>query len=513
MSEKDFFDYVPKEKALIETPQTSGQKEFYCHILNTFHEGFTIQDRNGKILFLNESALKILGLTQDQLVGKSFLDPAWHVVHEDGSAFLLSDCPSMKTVTFGFPQLNVVMGMIRPDLETKWLQINSVPFEVEHEKQNCAVLSTFRDVTEQFKKDKMLKSVIQNSPGMNFQFKLTPDGKMFFPFISAKGYEISELTETDLIKNPDVMLELVHEDDIEFLKAEILKSSILCEVFQWKGRIVTSKGTIKWISAKSSPRREHDGSIVWDGIVIDITKEVLLEEELAIERVKTIHSAKLASLAEMSSGMAHEINNPLTIISGISRMLNNSHYEPMKFKKGFHTINKAIERMAKIVHGLQRFSRVQVTDQKKIHSLQSILENVGDYFEVNSKVKDIPVYFNVTSKALILCDSLEIEQSVISLINNSLEAIFFMPERWIKLETFDDENNVYIKIIDSGPGIPGAVAEKLFTPFFTTKEVGKGVGLGMCISRGIILDHKGDISLIKDYHNTCFEIRLPIANS
>lgn len=489
------------------------QQKFYCNILNSMHEGFTIQDKNGKIIHFNESATKILGLTEDQLLGKTSLDPGWQAIKSDGSAFPGIDHPAMQTIKTGLSQLNVMMGIKTPDGKTKWLSVNSVPFTGQYDNQDARVLVTFSDVTKQFQKDKIFEGLVQNSPSMIYQFVLTKDGNSYFPFVSPKAYEIYEITAEEMVDNPKIMPQMIHHEDSEDLQLAIIKSAEHCTPFEWKGRIVTRSGKLKWILAKSIPRKEHEGSVHWDGIVIDITHEVLIEEELAFERVKAMHSAKLASLGEMSAGMAHEINNPLTIILGVSKLLNNSTYEAAKFSKGMVSIEKAVRRIAKIVNDLQRFARVELKSKKANQQIQSIFQEMNTYIEIKSKQDYVDIQIEMLSKAFIHCDALEIEQVMMNLINNAIDAVSDLEEKWIKVKAYDEDSVVVLRVIDSGAGILESGISKIFDPFFTTKEVGKGTGLGLSIAQGIIRNHGGEILVLKDFPNTCFEVRLPISQS
>jgi C4-dicarboxylate-specific signal transduction histidine kinase len=113
------------------------------------------------------------------------------------------------------------------------------------------------------------------------------------------------------------------------------------------------------------------------------------------------------------------------------------------------------------------------------------------------------------SDAKILADEVSIEQVVINLINNALDAVLECDDRWIKVEVTEDSQSVVLKISNSGPEIPVEIQKKIFEPFFTTKPVGEGTGLGLSICKGILDDHKATIDLLPDVPYTCFEVRFP----
>ena len=349
-----------------------------------------------------------------------------------------------------------------------------------------------------------------NSPGMIYTFKLSVEGKMSFDFVSPKAYDIYEISPEDFKENPKVMVEMVHPADRENLLSEIFLSAERNSVFEWRGRIISKSGKVKWISAKSTPLKDFDGGTHWDGIMIDITHEVLMEKELNLEKSKAAHSAKLASLGQISAGVAHEINNPLTIIAGMSRMIKNSLDNPEKVTSSLIAINTSVDRISKIVTGLQTFSRVDSNQKRELHQLNSIIKETDVITHIKSKHSMINYEIESSSTSFVNCDSTEIEQVIINLTNNAMDAVRNQKERWVKVNIFDRNNRVIVQVTDSGNKISSDVALKLFDPFFTTKNVGEGTGLGLSISQGIIKSHNGEIRYLPDNPHTCFEFALPI---
>jgi C4-dicarboxylate-specific signal transduction histidine kinase len=121
----------------------------------------------------------------------------------------------------------------------------------------------------------------------------------------------------------------------------------------------------------------------------------------------------------------------------------------------------------------------------------------------------VPVELESSSDPIIHCDEIEVEQVIIILINNGIDAVKNTPSRWLKLILTEEDQTVVLRCLDSGSGINREVASKLFQPFFTTKAVGQGTGLGLSIAKGILQDHGASIELIENHPHTCFEIRFP----
>lgn len=277
---------------------------------------------------------------------------------------------------------------------------------------------------------------------------------------------------------------------------------------------VNHEGETLYYQETFNPDRENGEVKGFFSVSIDITKQKLLEverlkiaNELELERVKSYKNAKLASLGEISAGIAHEINNPLAIINGSLDLLIKFKDNEKKFNEKVESIKKSCSRISKIILGLKKFSR---TSQREVYSpsyIDSILNEVISLIEFQAKKHFVSLTLENLVHTQILCHEIEIEQVFVNLINNSIDAIKHQKEKWIKISMSVDKENVIIRLMDSGKGIPLDLQSKIFEPFFTTKNVGEGTGLGLSISKGIIDEHKGSITILNDLPNTCFEIK------
>lgn len=236
--------------------------------------------------------------------------------------------------------------------------------------------------------------------------------------------------------------------------------------------------------------------------------------ELNEERAIAVERSKLASLGEMAGGVAHEINNPLAIIQGLSEQLNrrmeNGQATPEKIKETLLRIAKTSDRIAKIVKGLRSFARDGGSDPITPTPMNTIIEETMGFCEARMKNHGIELRLkNTQCSAEIPCRSVQISQMLLNLLNNSVDAIEGTPSAWIELEVIDNPGTIEVHVTDSGKGIPKDIAAKIFQPFFTTKPVGKGTGLGLAIIAGIAKSHNGEIWIDENSPNTKFCIRLP----
>ncbi len=236
----------------------------------------------------------------------------------------------------------------------------------------------------------------------------------------------------------------------------------------------------------------------------DVTEQNLLKEQL-------IHADKLSSLGTMVSGVAHELNNPLSVIMSYSELLMSYEGVPKKATDRLCLIMEASQRCARIVDNLIKFA----TKRKSARNMQYLCVNdvLRESLELkanNLRVDNIEVVQALSpTLPYTTIDRVSLMQVFINIINNSHDAMKAAHGKGIlSLSTFQRGGHIFIEIEDSGPGIEEP--EKLFVPFYTTKEVGKGTGLGLAVSHGIIKEHGGTIVGSTSSRGALFTITLPV---
>lgn len=246
----------------------------------------------------------------------------------------------------------------------------------------------------------------------------------------------------------------------------------------------------------------------------DLTETKRLERELEAERLKIMGQAKLASLGEMAGGIAHEINNPLAIISArasnLKRQLERGEIEPEKFLSGLSKIEETVERIAKIIRGLRTFSRNADKDVMVPVAISTIVEDSLELCRERFKNHGIEIKLTGDQDVVIECRSAQIAQIIVNLLGNAFDAVERLNEKWVAIDLSVANGFLKIMVTDSGRGIAREVVEKMMHPFFTTKEIGKGTGLGLSISRGIAEDHHGSLAYNSSSNNTSFILSLPL---
>lgn len=243
-------------------------------------------------------------------------------------------------------------------------------------------------------------------------------------------------------------------------------------------------------------------------------------ERLNFEAMKQMtqneHMDRLKSLGEMGAGVAHEINNPLAIIKfnleRLQNLLAGAQVENQKIKDVLDRSFYAIDRVSKIVRGLLVFAKEGSQDDFSKHSLSSIVEDSLMLCKERIKSKNIELQVSSCPDLELICHPMQISQVLLNLLNNAIDSIHDTKseERKIWIDFAKDSRRLKIKVTNSGPTISPDLQNKIFQPFFTTKDVGQGTGLGLSISLGIAQRHDGALYLEKNSKLTCFVLELPL---
>ena len=232
----------------------------------------------------------------------------------------------------------------------------------------------------------------------------------------------------------------------------------------------------------------------------------LLDEE----QLKSIQSAKFSLLGQMSSGIAHEIANPLSVILGRVHIISRKYKDDDYLSEETSKIEKMINRISKIIVTMRNFSRNTTDDDFDKVSLDDIIQDT--YELCQEKIKSHSIHFEIDNKfpgLEIECRGIEISQVLLNLLKNACDAIIHKDERCVKVTIEELLDSITISVTDNGHGVPEELSRKIMEPFFTTKSVGKGTGIGLSISKSIIEKHCGSLSLKKESSLTEFIIELP----
>jgi PAS domain S-box-containing protein len=271
------------------------------------------------------------------------------------------------------------------------------------------------------------------------------------------------------------------------------------EVFQ------AANGT--WLQESTSPIfGEHHEVVGAVSIIKDVSEFKLMQEQLMM-------TDRLASIGELVSGIAHELNNPLTGVIGFSQLVLEKDV-PEDVREDLTIVSNEAQRASRIVSNLLTFARKHAP-VKQSTQINSVIEDVLRLREYDERVNNIEVITRLDNELPeIMADYFQIQQVFLNIVVN---AEFFMIEAHqrgrLTIVSEVAGSNIRVSFTDDGPGIPSKNLGRLFNPFFTTKDVGKGTGLGLSICHGIMAEHEGRIYATSESgKGATFIVELPIEN-
>jgi two-component system NtrC family sensor kinase len=248
------------------------------------------------------------------------------------------------------------------------------------------------------------------------------------------------------------------------------------------------------------------GSVVI--LIEDVTEQRLLETQL-------IQSDKMASIGQLVSGVAHELNNPLTSIAGLAELLLERPPHPELPREHLRVIHDQAERAGRIVRNLLTFARKGVAEKAAV-DLREVVARTSLLINYELQLHGIDLESNLSPDgAVVLGDRYELQQVLLNLVTNAVQAVTGLPEgkpRRITLSTaLTDDGQASLRVQDTGPGVPAHLVPYLFTPFFTTKAPGEGTGLGLSLSYGLVKAHGGVLEYEASPHGGAeFRVTLPL---
>jgi two-component system, NtrC family, sensor kinase len=289
--------------------------------------------------------------------------------------------------------------------------------------------------------------------------------------------------------------------------AEALQSTLNSQqIDNMELQIVRGNGAAGKFSANLSPMRDEQGIVTSIVVVLtDITDSAVLRDKL-------VHAEKMAAVGQLVSGVAHEVNNPLTAILGFADLLMENPDLPETARKDMRVILQEAQRTKQIVQNLLSFAR-QMPPQRSAVQLNTILRRTMQLraYDFNSHGVDIIEHLD-EGLPEVMGDAHQLQQVFLNILNNAYDAVHEVgrPAR-IEIMSTKAGDAVEVSFRDNGNGI--SHPDKIFDPFFTTKEVGKGTGLGLSICYGILKEHGGEILCHNntDRPGATFVVRLPAA--
>ena len=248
----------------------------------------------------------------------------------------------------------------------------------------------------------------------------------------------------------------------------------------------------------------------------DTTEEVQRREhELREKQEQLVQAGKLATLGELTTGVAHELNNPLNniglFIGNVIDLIELGEADPQRMLHELHSAMQQVHKATEIISHLRTFGRAATVSREPV-VINQVIQRAISLVHKQLHLRQIEVQLRFPSEdVIVIGNAIQMEQVFINLLTNARDALADMTQKLITITCTVKTDVVNIHFCDKGPGIPAGLEQRIFDPFFTTKEVGAGTGLGLSITYGIIKEHQGSIAVeSRPGEGALFIIQLPL---
>jgi histidine kinase len=489
------------EKIAEKQAELNGQRDEYQTLFERAPCLITVQDRNYRLLRYNHEFAKRF----DPQPG----DYCYHAYK--GREAKCTNCPVERTFEDGRAHYGEETGVNRDGTPVHWILRTS---PIKNAKGDMvAAIEMSLDITQRKQlEDKLEKSekkyheIFNNIP--NPVFVLDIDTLAIID--CNDSVEVVYGFTKDDIRNTS-FLNLFPEEERDRYAA-IIKTS--AEITQAKH--LNYKESPLFVNIRISPA-EYPGKKVLLITTSDITRRLETEQQL-------IQASKMATLGEMATGIAHELNQPLSVMKTASSFCMKKMVAKQKIKDEIlenllTKIDKNVDRANRIINHMRQFARKSDLALGRIQ-MNDVLEKAFEIFSQQLKLRGIEVVWDLDENLpLISGDPDRLEQVFINLLLNARDSIEDRcgvkeqagSDKKITIKTRSHEISVIVEVYDTGMGIPDSISNKIFEPFFTTKEVGKGTGLGLSISYGIVKECGGTIQARSNQdQGACFSLTFPM---
>jgi PAS domain S-box-containing protein len=471
--------------------------------------GMTITSTDERWIRVNRAFCDIIGYTEDELIGNTFRP----ITDPDD---LARDLERRQRMLDGeLDRCRVEKRLLHKEGHWVWVELNVV---VVRDALGAPLhfIAQFQDITERRRAEAALREsearyerIAANVPGIVYQFIYLPDGGKRFTFVSEGARTLCGVAPEAILRDPDALFGLIHPEDRPGMHASGQAAVAALRPWRWEGRLVLSTGEQRWVQAASRNARQPDGSVLADGLIMDITARRTLEAQLR-------QSQKMEAVGQLAGGVAHDFNNILTAIAGFAEFLQDEFAPNDPRREDVGEILKGAHRAASLTAQLLAFSRKQVL-RSEVLDLNKVVTQMTTMLRpllgASLHLVTLPAHRAVP----VLADRTQLEQVIMNLAVNARDAMQGDGTLTIEIGIASAESGApqraTLIVSDTGAGMSPEVVARIFEPFFTTKPAGRGSGLGLATVHGIVQQSGGTISVeSRPGEGTSFTITLPLAS-
>ncbi len=477
--------------------------------VNTLTDGIILQSSDSTIIFCNPRAEEILGMTADQMSGRTSLDPRWQAIHEDGSPFPGETHPVIQTLRTGKAHYNVVMGVHKPDSTLTWIVINSQPILYDVLSQNSGVVASFTDITQQKEREEQYRLLANNSldlitlhiPEVGYTYLSPSIGRLL-------GYTPEELLGTS-------PYDIVHPDDKELMQLKIQNHveqqlpiiNVVC-------RLRHKDGSYRWVESniKLILSKDTKGVLALQTAARDITDRMQMQNELnmlnqTLEQRVTERTHQLVLLNneknEFLGIAAHDLKNPLSGILSSADLLKRYIPDDVKANRLVEIIVSASNRMLDIITNLLDVNRIeQGLVSLNIQSVSvEILDHIVEEYRINAAQKGIVINYDSPEQVelWVLADKEAMQQIFENILSNAVKYSPQWKTIWVRVtkNTDAEDHVIRVEVQDEGQGFSDEDKKRLFGKFarLSARPTGgeNSTGLGLSIVKKLVELQQGRV--------------------
>lgn len=481
-------------------------------IIETMAEGLVVQDDKGLILEANPAACTILGTNSKVLRGRSLLEPSWQYLREDGSPFSPESHPTQISLETGQPVRDVILGLVLPS-GTHWMLVSAMPLPPSTDRRGARVVTTFSDITAQRQamdvvcaSEEKYRGLVESVPLMVVQF----DRDLRVTYANAATAAVSGYDREE-ISDPTSWQKLIRAEDLPRL-IEAYTRTLSGESTRVEVRYIAKDGSEKVGYVMSHARRQGGAVVGGVSLILDLTRERELEQELQ-------RAQRLELVGRLAGGIAHDFNNLLTVVLTLTDLARDSLPSDHPVRDDLRQIGVAGEQAANLASQLLTFSKRRLRSCRPV-DVNSVTQRTLDLLR-STLPPNITVLPALNAQDLtVLADETQLQQVLMNLCLNARDA---MPlggrlevetqcDQHCPVEGSGPEANgrgwVRLSVRDTGQGMAEQVKNRIFDPFFSTKE--RGTGLGLAVVRQIVESSGGRVQVWSEQGaGSCFDIWLP----
>jgi PAS domain S-box-containing protein len=459
-------------------------------LLDSAGEGIWGLDLEGNCTFVNRVAVNTFGFANEELVGKNMHDLVHHH-YPDGREFPGEECPIHQVLRKNNALRQLTDTMFRKDGSAFVAELSAQPVLVEGEV--VGVVVTFRDVTEGRKQQEDLHKSYELAEQQRAELDAVIESMPHGVYIARRSDSVPSLRLNRCAR--------------EMSGAEFPKEfSTLERALDGKTSEETMEVRSRWIQSIATPIWLNGDIIGGVAVNTDVTEKRLQNEALR-------RSEKLAAVGQLTSSIAHEINNPLESITNLLYLMRLS--DSLEEMQEYAAIAQGeLARVTEITLQTLRFHRHH--NKPMNVDMEDLIRSVLALYTGRLLVRKITAEFRLRKSPLVICLEGEIRQVLNNLVRNALDAMSIPGRLLVRLSPSYDQvrgrSGVRLTVADTGEGIRSEIAARLFEPFQTTKEL-TGTGLGLWVSKGIVEKHGGYIRTRSQWgekHGTVFAVWLPL---